>query len=138
MTSIRKLTDENELVKLFPIIIAGGSESGVDVAKLNPDKLWNALYTCMNTGAVFVSDNGLFAMFKTESYWSDENYLYCLLFQVRKSARGREGINLLKAAKDYAKDMGLKLYVHDEAMDLAPLFERYGFTKHSKTYCLEV
>lgn len=142
---IRFLKDENEIVKLFPIIIAGGAEGGFNTKKLNPDKLWFNLRQCMTAGAIIVADNdseiiGFISLYPQESYWCDEVDLFCLIYHVARNHRKKTGAGtaLLNAAIQFSRDKNMHLYMHVEgAEDMerkCRFFEKYGFKKHSINY----
>lgn len=136
---IWRLTDENAIVKLFPLIIAGGKEAGKDTNKLNPDKLWETLKLCVDTGVIFIAGDyrGVLALYSSPCYWSDEpDKLINLIFQVAEPYRGGTGSKLIKAAKEFAGDR--ELYMHEESMRLDSFFKRNGFEKFSTTYKLKV
>lgn len=143
---IRFLKDENEIVKLFPIVIEDGLNLGLDRNKLNPDKLWNSLRACMEHGALIVSENeteitGIMAICLVESYWSDDfsltNQIYYVPAQYRKS---KAGLNLLKASVAYVLERGLEFSLHVESFENLDrkdkFFQRYGFTRCGGNYIL--
>lgn len=143
---IRFLDDENEIVKLFPLIIAEGENVGVNVSKLNPDKLWNSLSSCMREAAIIVSEEngiitGLMALCKVESYWSDDYTLTNLIYWVQPEyRRSWAGIRLLQAAREFALARELEFNLHVESYEdldrKDKFFQKYGFKKCGGNYTL--
>lgn len=141
---IRKLTNEDELVKLFPLFIAEGKEVGLDVSKLNPDKLWNTLHACMTHAVILIDEQdgvirGCMAICLVGSYWCDDFTLTNLLYQVPVEYRkSKIALELLKAAKEYAKTRGLDFELQVESYEdldrKDKFFQRYGFKKCGGRY----
>ena len=144
---LRFLSDENELVKLFPLFISEGKEIGVDVTKLNPDKLWSTLHICMTQAAIIVCEeeigifSGTMVIVPIDSYWSDEitwlNLLYYVLPEYRQS---RRALQLLAAARDCARAKNIEFNINVETLTDVErkdkLFARYGFHKRGGFYKL--
>jgi GNAT superfamily N-acetyltransferase len=141
---MRHITDEDEIVKLFPLFIAEGLEIGADISKLNPDKLWNTLNGALIGGKIYVHEEGdkfvgCIVICPIDSYWSDgfvyHSLLYYVLPQYRKSMRA---IQLLRAARDFAIKEGVEFnltvetYTDIERKD--KLFNKLGFRKMGGYY----
>lgn len=141
---IRFLSDENEIVKLFPLAISEGLENGEDVSKLNPDKLWNTLNYCMKNAAILVSEKeniitGCMIICPVDCYWADKitytNLIYYVLPEHRKS---KAGLSLLLRAKEWAKGKEFN-FVVESTKDLERkdrFFGRLGFMKYGGYYKL--
>lgn len=146
MSVVRFLTDENEIVKLFPLALAEGGNVGVDMANFNPDKLWETLKACVDRAAIFVTEDnngisGMMALCLVESYWSDDYSLTNLIYWVQPEARkSSAGLNLLKAAKVYAEARNLDFNLHVESYEdldrKDKFFQRYGFKRCGGSYTL--
>lgn len=146
MPSIRFLKDENEIVKLFPLAIAEANNVGFSLERFNPDKLWMTFKSCMDNAAIIVSEEngeftGMMALCLVDSYWSDQfsltNLIYWVMPEHRKS---RTGLDLLIAAREYAKARELEFNLHVESYEdldrKDKFFQRYGFKRCGGNYTL--
>src|ERR1044071_7397961 len=141
---IRFLLDENEIVRLFPLALAEGKNVGLDTSKLNPDKLWNTLRSCMEHATIIVSEDefsitGMMALCLVESYWSDDYTLTNLIYWVQPEYRkSTAGLSLLRAAREYAIERGLEFNLHVESFEdldrKDKFFQRYGFARCGGNY----
>lgn len=142
---VSTLTEDKDLLKLFPLIMQELKELKVDLSKVNNEKVLASAYACKIRGAVIKAENekgeivGAIGIVPNESFWSDEITLVSLMLFVDPAYRkSGVGLDLINKAKEYAlaENKELNIFV-DSDVDLDKkdrMFVHCGFTKRGGTY----
>lgn len=135
---IRALTHKNEVALLLPCIEHDATAVGYDLNRINYEKLLAMLEHCFDYARIYVAEAddkivGIMVLHLVELYWSDDYVLTNLVYWVDPEHRkSRFGVQLLKAAKDYATERKLPFDLRVESYhDLErkeKFFKRHGFT----------
>lgn len=121
-------------------------EIGLDARKIQTSKVLSMLQVCANHGSLFATiepngyHSGALALFPVEAWWGDRITYCSLMLYVDKDYRGRNGMQLLQAAKEFHMRTGKEVNIFvDSGENLEKkdrLFKMNGFENRGGNYRL--
>lgn len=140
---IQTITDPSLVLHLA---MMEGAEIGLSKEKIQPEKVLAHLQISANHGGLFATvepdgyHSGALALFPVESWWGD-NVTYCsLMLYVDKRYRGKNGLMLLKAAKQFhqrtSKEVNIFVDSSENLETKDRLFKMNGFESRGGNYRL--
>jgi len=144
--SIKHISDEKDLLLLFPILFSEAKDLGLNEDTLDREKMLENLYACFLRGVIFLGVKeetqeicGILALYPSTPWYSNEVKLNNLVYYVHQDHRKSPlGIALLREAKNYSIMKQLPLDIVVESVDdldrKNKLFKLYGFSHTGGAY----
>lgn len=143
------ITDEKDILKIFPLFVEWAEENGETVADLDKDDILEHLYFCYVRGAIIAAKDtqgnvvGISAIMPQKEWLAKRTDLLTLAFFVSpKYRKSRCSALLLQKSKEYARlnnmDLIVSVLTNRDAELKDKFFRMYGLSNAGGTYLYKV
>jgi hypothetical protein len=149
MYDVNIITDEKDILKIFPLFIEWAEENGETIQDLDKDDILEHLYFCYVRGAIMLAKDhegnavGVSAIMPQKEWLAKRTDLLTLAFFISpKHRKSRCAALLLQKSKDYARlnnmDLIVSVLTNRDAELKDKFFKMYGLSNAGGTYLYRV